>query len=156
LIGFKTKEVYTMFEITPWRPLRELGNLRREMEDLWGDLVGEREFLPMKGEWMPALDVSETKDSLIIKAEVPGMEPKDIDISLSGDLLTIKGEKRQKTEEKKESFHRIETRYGAFSRTIRVPVSVNSDKIEASYDKGVLKIVLPKKEEIKAKQIEIK
>lgn len=145
-----------MFEITPWRPLRELSNLRREMEDLWGDLVGEREFLPMRGEWMPALDVSETKDSLIVKAEVPGMEPKDIDISLSGDLLTIKGEKKQKTEEKKESFHRIETRYGAFSRTIRVPVSVNSDKIEASYDKGVLKIVLPKKEEIKAKQIEIK
>jgi HSP20 family protein len=146
-----------MFEITPWRPLRELSNLRREMEDLWGGLAGEeREFLPMKGEWMPALDVSETKDSLIIKAEVPGMEPKDIDISLSGDLLTIKGEKKQKTEEKKESFHRIETRYGAFSRTIRVPVSVNSDKIEASYDKGVLKIVLPKKEEIKAKQIEIK
>lgn len=145
-----------MFEITPWRPLRELSNLRREMEDLWGDLVGEKEFLPMRGEWMPALDISETKDSLIIKAEVPGIEPKDIDISLSGDLLTIKGEKKQKTEEKKESFHRIETRYGAFSRTIRVPVSVNSDKIEASYDKGVLKIVLPKKEEIKAKQIEIK
>ena len=145
-----------MLEITPWRPLRELSNLRREMEDLWGNLAGEREFLPMKGEWMPALDVSETKDSLIVKAEIPGMEPKDVDISLSGDLLVIKGEKKQKTEEKKESFHRIETRYGAFSRTIRVPVSVDSDKIEASYDNGILKIVLPKKEEVKAKQIEIK
>ena len=145
-----------MFEVTPWRPLRELSNLRREMEDLWGNLAGEREFLPMKGEWMPALDVSETKDSLIVKAEIPGMERKDIDISLSGDLLVIKGEKKQKIEEKKESFHRIETRYGAFSRSIRVPVSVDSNKIEASYDKGVLKITLPKKEEIKAKQIEIK
>ena len=145
-----------MLEITPWRPLRELSSLRREMEDLWENLAGEREFLPMRGEWMPALDVSETKDSLIVKAEVPGMEPKDIDISLTGDLLTLKGEKKQKTEEKKENFHRIETRYGAFSRTIRVPVSVDSDKIEASYDNGVLKIVLPKKEEVKAKQIEIK
>ncbi|MBW1925609.1 MAG: Hsp20/alpha crystallin family protein [Deltaproteobacteria bacterium] len=145
-----------MFEVTPWRPFRELSNLRREMEDLWENIAGEREFLPMRGEWVPALDVSETKDSLIVKAEIPGMEPKDIDISISGDLLTIKGEKKQKTEEKKESFHRIETRYGAFSRTIRVPVAVNSDKIDASYDKGVLKIVLPKKEEIKAKQIEIK
>ncbi len=145
-----------MFEIAPWRPLRELSNLRREMEDLWGNFAGEREFLPMRGEWMPALDVSETKDSLIVKAEIPGMEPKDVDISLSGDLLTIKGEKKQKTEEKKESFHRIETRYGAFSRTIRVPVSVDSDKIEASYDKGVLQLVLPKKEEVKAKQIKIK
>ncbi|MBE9540822.1 MAG: Hsp20/alpha crystallin family protein, partial [Proteobacteria bacterium] len=119
-----------MFEITPWRPLRELSNLRREMEDFWENFGGEREFLPMRGEWMPALDVSETKDSLIVKAEVPGMEPKDIDISLTGDLLTLKGEKKQKTEEKKENFHRIETRYGAFSRTIRVPVSVDSDKIE--------------------------
>ena len=145
-----------MFEVTPWRPLRELSNLRREMDDLWGNLTGEKEFLPMKGEWMPAVDVSETKDSLVVKAEIPGMEPKDIDISLSGDLLAIKGEKKQKTEEKKENFHRIETRYGAFSRTIRVPVSVDPEKIEASYDNGVLKITLPKKEEIKAKQIEIK
>lgn len=145
-----------MFEVTPWRPLRELSNLRREMEDLWGDLLGEREFVPMKGEWMPALDVSETKDSLIVKAELPGMEPKDIDISIAGDLLTIKGEKKQKTEEKKESYHRIETRYGAFSRTIRIPVAVDPNNIEASCDKGVLRVVLPKKEEIKAKQIEIK
>jgi len=145
-----------MFEVTPWRPLRELSNLRREMDDLWGNLTGEKEFLPMKGEWMPAVDVSETKDSLIVKAEIPGMESKDIDVSLCGDLLTIKGEKKQKTEEKKENYHRIETRYGAFSRTIRVPVSVNSEKIKASYDNGVLKITLPKKEEVKAKQIEIK
>ena len=145
-----------MFEVTPWKPLRELSNLRREMDDLWGNLTGEKEFLPMKGEWMPAVDVSETKDSLIVKAEIPGMESKDIDVSLCGDLLTIKGEKKQKTEEKKENYHRIETRYGAFSRTIRVPVSVNSEKIKASYDNGVLKITLPKKEEVKAKQIEIK
>ena len=145
-----------MFEVTPWRPLRELSNLRKEMDDLWGNLTGEKEFLPRKGEWMPAVDVSETKDSLIVKAEIPGMESKDIDISLSGDLLTIKGEKKQKTEEKKENYHRIETHYGAFSRTIRVPVSVNSEKIKASYDNGVLKITLPKKEEVKAKQIEIK
>ncbi|OPL16659.1 MAG: molecular chaperone [delta proteobacterium ML8_D] len=145
-----------MFEVTPWRPLRELSNLRREMDELWGNLSGEKEFLPMKGEWMPAVDVSETKDSLIVKAEIPGMESKDIDVSLCGDLLTIKGEKKQKTEEKKENYHRIETHYGAFSRTIRVPVSVNSEKIKASYDNGVLKITLPKKEEVKAKQIEIK
>lgn len=145
-----------MFEVTPWKPLREMSNLRREMEDFWGNLAGEREFMPMRGEWIPAVDVSETKDALVVKAEIPGMESKDIDISLCGDLLTIKGEKKQKTEEKKENYHRIETHYGAFARTIRVPVSVDSNKIEASYDKGVLKITLPKKEEVKAKQIEIK
>ena len=145
-----------MFEVAPWRPFRELSTLRREMEDLWESFPGAREFLPMKGEWLPAVDISETEDSLIVKAEVPGMEPKDIEISLSGDMLIIKGEKKQKSEEKKENFHRIETRYGSFSRTVRIPVSVDSEKIEASYDNGVLKITLPKKEEEKARQIEIK
>ncbi len=145
-----------MFELTPWRPLNELSKLRREMDRLWEDFFGEREVMTPEATWVPAVDVSETDDAIVVKAEVPGMDPKEIDISFSGDLLTIKGEKKQRTEEKKENYHRIETRYGAFSRTIRVPVQVDADKIEASYDKGVLKIVLPKKEEAKPKQIEIK
>ncbi len=145
-----------MFEITPWKPLNELSRLRKEMDRLWEDFFGGRELMAPETTWVPAVDVSETNEAIVVKAEVPGIEPKDIDISLSGDLLTIKGEKKQRTEEKKENFHRIETRYGAFSRTIRVPVSIDADKIEASYDKGILKIVLPKKEEAKPRQIEVK
>jgi HSP20 family protein len=145
-----------MIELAPWRPIRELSNLRKEMDELWGDFLGGREFLSERGTWVPAVDVSETKDSVVVKSEVPGMDPKDINISLRGDLLEIKGEKKQKKEEKDENFHRIETHYGAFCRNVRLPVEVDPDKIEASYDKGVVKIVLPKKEEVKAKQIEIK
>lgn len=146
-----------MFELAPWKPGRELSLLRKEMDRLWEDFFGGREeFFPERAAWMPAIDVSETKENLLIKAEVPGIEAKDIDISIAGDVLRIKGEKKQKTEEKDENYHRVETRYGAFSRTLRLPVAVDSEKIKASYEKGVLNIVLPKKEEVKAKQIEVK
>ncbi len=145
-----------MFELTPWRPFGELRTLRREMDKLWEDFFGGQELVSTDGVWVPAIDISETKDAIIVRAEIPGMDVKDIEINLTGDILTIKGEKKQKTEEKDENFHRIETRYGAFQRAIRVPVSVDSDKIQAKYEKGVLKITLPKKEEAKPKQIEVK
>jgi HSP20 family protein len=92
----------------------------------------------------------------VVKAEVPGLEPKDIDISLTGGVLTIKGEKKQEKEEKDENYHRIERSYGTFTRSVRVPQEVQSDKIEATYKNGVLKITLPKSEEAKKKEIKIK
>ena len=91
-----------------------------------------------------------------MKAEVPGMDPKDIDISLSDGLLTIKGEKKQEREEKEENYHLVERSYGAFTRSIRLPKEVQSDKISASYKNGVLKVTLPKSEEAKKKEIKIK
>ena len=145
-----------MFDVAPWKPLTEITRFRKEMDRLWEDFFGGKEMASPEMAWVPAVDVSETDDSIVVKAEVPGMEAKDIEISFSGDTLRIKGEKKQESEEKKENYHRIETRYGAFSRSIRMPVSVDPDKIEAKYDKGVLKIVLKKKEEAKPKQIEVK
>ncbi len=145
-----------MFDVAPWKPLNEITRFRKEMDRLWEDFFGGKEMASPEMAWVPAVDVSETDDSIVVKAEVPGMEAKDIEISFSGDTLRIKGEKKQESEEKKENYHRIETRYGAFSRSIRMPVSVDPDKIEAKYDKGVLKIVLKKKEEAKPKQIEVK
>ncbi len=145
-----------MFELAPWKPMNELSTLRKEMDKLWEDFFGERDLLTRTEGWIPAVDVSETKDAIIVKAEVPGMEAKDIDVSLSGDMLVIKGEKKEEKEEKDENFHRIEMRRGSFQRAIRIPVPVESDKIEAKYEKGILKITLPKKEESKAKKIEVK
>ena len=145
-----------MFELAPWKPFGEVRSLRREMDKLWEDFFGGGELVAPESGWLPAVDISETKDAIKVKAELPGMEPKDVEISLTGDILTIKGEKKQKTESKDENYHRIETRYGSFSRAIRLPVAVQADKIEASYEKGVLSIVLPKKEEVKPKQIEVK
>ncbi|NIN01155.1 MAG: Hsp20 family protein [candidate division Zixibacteria bacterium] len=143
------------FEMTPWKPFRELANLREEMDKMWSRFFGEWPSLePFRGEWAPSLDVSETKDSIVVNAEVPGIDPKDIDISLTNDVLTIKGEKKHEQEEKEENYHRIERSYGSFSRSTRLPREVQSDKIKASYKNGVLKITLPKSEE--AKEIKIK
>jgi HSP20 family protein len=102
------------------------------------------------------VDVAETTDKIVVKAEIPGMDSKDIDISLSGDVLTIKGEKKTEREEKEENYHLVERSYGSFARSLRLPVGVEGDKIEASYKQGVLIVTCPKKEEVKAKPIEIK
>jgi HSP20 family protein len=145
------------FELTPWRPFRELTTFRDEMDRIWNRFFGDWPSTEsFRGEWAPSLDVSETEDTLVVKAEIPGMDAKDIDISLANDILTIKGEKKQEKEEKDENYHRVERSYGAFSRTIRLPVDVQNDKIKANHRDGVLKITLPKSKKAKSKEIKIK
>ncbi|MBW2040174.1 MAG: Hsp20/alpha crystallin family protein [Deltaproteobacteria bacterium] len=141
--------------LIPWRPLRELDVLRREMDRLWDRLSGERPIEWEGGEWTPSLDVSETKDKVMVKAEAPGIDPKDIDISLASGILTIKGEKKQQREEKDENYHLIERNYGSFFRSVRLPVEVQEDKVKANYKDGVLKITLPKTERAKEKEVKI-
>jgi HSP20 family protein len=92
---FKQEVMRMVYELTPWRPFRELTTLREEMDRLWNRFFGEREALePFRGEWVPSLDVSETKDNVVVKAEVPGMDPKEIDISYADGILTVKGERK--------------------------------------------------------------
>ncbi len=145
-----------MFEVIPWRARKELEGLRREMDKLWEGFFGERALEPFEERWSPALDLTETKNNLVVKAELPGIDHKDISIDLSGDILTVKGERKQEKEEKEENYHLVERRYGAFARSVRLPVKIQEDKIKASYKDGVLKIVLPKSEEAKKKEIKIK
>ena len=147
-----------MNELMAWKPFREVSRLRREMDRLWDDFFGpgRRALRPLEPEWAPAVDVSETADKVVVKAELPGIEAKDIDISLSGDILTIKGEKKSEREEKKESYHLVERSYGSFSRSLRLPAVVDPDKIEAGYKQGVLTVTCPKKEVVKPKAIEVK
>jgi len=145
------------WEITPWRPF-EFDRIRREMDRLWDSFL---EGGPMRraadgGEWLPSIDVSETKSDLVIKAELPGMDPKDIDISMNNGFLTIKGEKKHEREEKDENYHLVERSYGSFTRSVRLPREVQSDKITASFKNGVLRVTLPKSEEAKKKEIKIK
>jgi HSP20 family protein len=106
--------------------------------------------------WAPRLDVVETKESVTVKAEVPGLEAKDLDISISGEVLTIKGEKRQEKEEKDEHRHLVERSYGAFARAVQLPAPVAGDKAKAIFKNGVLTITLQKTEEAKRKSIPIK
>ncbi|UCD70948.1 MAG: Hsp20/alpha crystallin family protein [Syntrophobacterales bacterium] len=144
-------------ELTPWRPFTELSNLRREMDRLWEGFFGERPFARVwEREWAPSLDMSETKDNFVVKAEVPGIDAKDIDISLTGDILTIRGMKKQEKDEKEEDYHLVERSYGSFSRSVRLPTEVESNKIKASYKNGILNITLPKSERVKAKEVKIK
>ena len=145
-------------EIIPWRPFgREITPFRREMDDLWRRFFGEMPLArTFAEEWWPTVDVSESKDNFIIKAELPGMDDKDVSVTISGNVLTIKGEKKKKEEEKDEHHYRAERYYGSFQRSFQLPTSVKADKIEAAFDKGVLKVTLPKVEEAKKKKIEVK
>jgi len=145
-------------ELAKWTPFREVSRLRDEMDRLWQDFFGpgRRTLRPIAEEWIPPVDISDTADNVTVKVEVPGMDAKDIEISLSGDILTIRGEKKAEKEEKGENFYLVERSYGSFTRSLRLPAEVKADKIEASYKQGVLTITCPKKEEVKPKQITVK
>jgi HSP20 family protein len=122
------------------------------MEDFWKSPFD----FPMTNEaQFPALDISEDEKNITVKAEIPGMEPKDIDISMANGMLIIKGEKKFEDEKKKENYHRIERSYGSFYRSLPLSAGIKEEAIKAQYDKGILTITLPKSEVSKAKKIEI-
>jgi HSP20 family protein len=125
-------------EIIPWRPFgSELSSLRQEMDRLWDRFVSESPLARrISGEWWPTVDVSEAKDSFMIKAEFPGMDEKDVNVTISGNVFTIKGEKKKEEEEKDKHHYRAERYSGSFQRSFRLPTSVQADKIEAAFDKG--------------------
>jgi HSP20 family protein len=143
--------------IVRWSPFRELVSLQDEMNKVFDEFftrrTGERADL---GLWAPALDISETDNEIVVKADLPGVKKEDVSISITNNILVIKGEKKREVEENKENFHRVERVYGSFHRSIELPTAVQTDKVNASYQNGVLTIVLPKSEEAKPKEIEIK
>jgi len=114
------------------------------------------DFLDEERVVVPAFDISETEKEYVISGEIPGMDAKDIDISLLDGCLTVKGEKRQEKEEKEENYHRVERHYGSFQRSFRIPEKVKTDKLDATYKDGILKLTLPKAEVSEAKKIEVK
>jgi HSP20 family protein len=142
-----------MRTLAPWG-----GGLRREMErflDRFAEPVWEP-FEMVGGDWAPKLDVSETKDAMVVTAEMPGVDPKEIEIALTGDLLTLKGEKKKETEEKEEHHHRVERTYGAFLRSVRLPMAVDGSKVTATFKNGVLVVTLPKTPASKGTMIPVK
>jgi len=147
-----------MSSLIPWTGRGDLTTLRREMDRVFDRFFEGWPFrVSAEGrEWAPSVDVSETAKKVVVKAEVPGMDAKDIDITVTGDILTIRGERKQVKEEKEENFHRIERSYGAFSRSIRLPAEVETDKVDAAYKDGVLKITMSKTKKASAKKIEVK
>ena len=148
-----------MFELMPSGGFRPLDRLRKEMDDLFGRFA-KAEWPSLgrgeAGSFLPAMDVRETPEALEIDVEVPGLKAEEIEISLSGEVMTIKGEKKEQREETKEGCHLLERRFGSFQRSFRLPVAVERDKIQASQKDGILHLVAPKSLQPSATKIEIK
>jgi HSP20 family protein len=148
-----------------WNPARELATwpsdlfgIQREMNRMF-DNVFRFDFRNEDtafSNWTPAVDISEHDDAYVVKVELPGVNKDDVKITVESNILTIRGEKKQEKETKKENYHRVERTYGAFERSFTLPTTVKNDKIDAAYKDGVLQIALPKAEEAKPKQIEVK
>ncbi len=146
--------------LVPWRRREqsELVSLQDRVNRMFEDFLRGFPGAHWTGEqmqWTPVLDVSETDETVQVTAELPGVDPKEVDISLADDVLTIHGEKKAESEEKQRDYHRIERSYGSFTRTVRLPAAVDADKVEAAYRDGVLTIALPKKEEAKTHKVKV-
>jgi len=138
--------------IVRWDPFREIENLPGRMGRLFEEALGRE---ATDGFWAPAVDIREDEHNLLVKAELPDMEEKDIEVKVENNVLTLRGEKKLEREEKKENYYLIESRNGSFSRSFTLPGTVDQDQITAKYEKGVLRITLPKKAEAKAKSVKI-
>jgi len=144
--------------LVPWSPFRELEEMGRRFEDVFGRslLPAVLRHLPLEERgWAPAIEVFEKEDKYVVKAELPGMKEEDIDVSVVGDTLTIKGERKAESEVKEEDYYCCERCYGSFFRSTTLPTAVDTENIEATYESGVLEITLPKAAEVKPKKVEI-
>jgi HSP20 family protein len=137
-----------------WEPARELDTLQGEVNRLFDTFFGA----PANGRsrrWVPAMDLVETEDALILRADLPGLERDDVNIEIKDRVLTVSGERKSEHEEKADGFHRVERAYGGFARSLTLPEGVVADKIEANFDKGVLEVRIPKPEETQPHKVEI-
>lgn len=140
-----------------WQPFREMMSLRNAMDRLFEEsFVRPSRLWPELGEGELPLDMYQTANDVVVKAALPGLKAEEVDISITGDTLTIKGEHKEEQEVKQENYLCKERRYGAFSRSVQIPVQVKSDKAEAIFENGVLTLTLPKAEEVKPRQIKVK
>jgi len=147
-----------MSAIVRFDPFRDMVSLRDRMDRLFEDslsgIKGGEEDLGFAG-WSPAVDIYETGDSLVIRAEIPGVEKDDVSIEVKDSTLKLRGERKLEKEVKEENYHRMECSYGSFQRIFTLPTSVDQDKISANFKNGMLEVSLPRKEEKKPRQIEI-
>lgn len=142
--------------IVKYNPFRELRTMQEQMNRML-DMAWNREFGEelKEGMWQPAVDIYEDEHSVVIKAEVPDVEQKDIDIRIENNTLTIRGERKHASDVKKENYYRVERYFGQFQRSFSLPGSIDQDKVQAACDKGILTITLPKLAASKPKQISV-
>jgi HSP20 family protein len=140
--------------ITRWDPFREVVTMQDRLNSLF-HAMNDGESPLTTASFVPAVDIYEDAQKVVLKLEVPGIDEKDLDIRVENNTLTVKGERKFEKEEKEENFHRIERRYGSFFRAFTLPSTVNTESVQASYNAGVLKLELAKKPEAQPKQIKI-
>ena len=144
--------------IVRWEPLRELGTLQNEMNRLFNSVF---DAPPAGGNggamrrWMPAMDLAETEEDFVLRADLPGLSEDDVKIELEDSTLTVSGERKAEHEDKGEGFYRVERAFGSFSRSLTLPQGVDPEKVSASFDRGVLEVRIPKPEQRKPRRIEI-
>jgi HSP20 family protein len=146
-----------MTVLTRWEPFREFASLQDRINRAFGESYHEagRDESLTTSSFAPAVDVYEDEHKVTLKIEVPGIDEQDIDVRVENNTLTVHGERKIEREEKEENYRRVERRYGSFTRNFTLPQTVDTEKVSATYDKGVLKIGLPKKAEARAKQIKV-
>jgi HSP20 family protein len=148
-----------MSSLIRWEPFRDFVALRDRMDRLFGETSG-RNWPAEEGlatsVWNPPVDVYETNDSIVLKADLPEVNKEDVDISVQGNVLAIRGERKREQEVKEQNYYRMERSHGTFTRSFTLPGTVDAEKIEAGFTGGVLTVTLPKREESKPKQIRVK
>ena len=145
--------------IVRWEPFRDLLGLQERMNRLFDESYrgnrGAADEWALGGSWAPAVDIYEQDGNIVMKAELPGVDPDVVDIRLENNTLTLRGERKLDSEVKEDTYHRVERSYGSFSRSFTLPTVVDQGNIKAEYRDGVLKLTLPKREEAKPRQIQI-
>ncbi len=144
-----------MSNLIRWEPVREMMTLREAMDRLFDDAF-TRPISMSAVSSMPAIDLYQTADEIVVKAALPGLKPDEVQISVTGDVLTLRGEFKQQEEKKEATWHIREQRYGSFERSIMLPTEVQTDKAKADFENGILTISLPKAEAVKPRTINIK
>jgi HSP20 family protein len=141
-----------------WLPTRELEEWHRNLDDLFSRFMGRSPFAgtAFAGKGRPAMETLTRNGDLVVRLDLPGVDPKEVDISVTGDVLTVKAERKQKAEKKEGEYSREEIAYGSLERSLRLPGKVDADKIKASYDKGVLEITMPAPKELAPKKVSVK
>ena len=147
-----------MRDIVRWDPFRDLVSIQDELNRLFGrTFTGSEMTRPIaSGSWMPSMDVYETEDRIVAEIELPGIDPEGVDVSVEDSTLTVSGSREFTNEVKEENLHRVERRYGSFTRAMTLPQTADTERVQARFDKGVLTVEVPKVEKAKPKRVEIK
>ncbi|HWP46168.1 MAG TPA: Hsp20/alpha crystallin family protein [Candidatus Limnocylindrales bacterium] len=143
--------------ILRWDPFRDLSIIQERMNKLFEESIARSrgEEGTSLAAWVPPVDIYETKDAIVVKAELPGIDQKDIEVQVHDNILTIRGERKFESDVKRENFHRIERAYGTFQRSFSIPNTIRQDQVKARFHNGILEITLPKMEEAKPRQIKV-